>query len=221
MPFQSILQDSTPFHNIPPRSMAFHSVKKSSIPFQTDDEHSSSSVYIWFQSISPTLYYIPDHVTVFCGDPFNQRAPHLRRDHSGTLYCVTLHVLHHQIHKIALNSTKLHHVLEHSILSKEYPFISKKISNSLLCHSLPHSTPFHNVFLHSPIFQHIPLLYILAWRHHFHPNRTGDIYYVTLQPIPLKFTTLPSIPRHSIAFHRVAFCNRRLHSFTKESEAVC
>ena len=53
--------------------------------------------------------------------------------------------------------------------------MSKTISNSLLRHSVPHSTPFHNILLHSPIFQHIPLLYILAkeapfsskphWRH--------------------------------------------------------
>ena len=154
---------------------------------------------------------------MFCGIPLNQRQLHLRRDRSGTLNCVTLHVIQRLINKIALNSSNFRHVLERSILSKKDSFNSKAISNSLLRHSVPHSTPFYDILQNSPLFQHIPLLHILAGRYRSHPTCTGDLYYVTLQQIPLESTTLPSIPQHSTTLYRVPFCKRMLHSFPKET----
>ena len=82
--------------------------------------------------------------------------------------------------------------------------MSNTISNSLLRLSVPSCTPFHNILLHSPIFQHIPLLYILAkeapfsskphWRH-------------LLCHIKDDCTPIHNIALHYTTYHHVLSCS--------------
>ena len=202
MLFQSILHDSTPFHNIPPRSIAFLSVKKSSIPFQSDEEHSTTAQYTLFQSIS-------QHCTPFlnispCSVVFHSiKERSICVETTKELYTVSHYMWFYtkssKFHLTAQNSTSS--IPFHSV-KEGYIHLQKISLYCITVYPIPlHSQTFYSIPQYSSTF----LSFTLSQRrHHSLPIRTGDIYYVTLQLIPLQSTTLPSvhdIPPRSIAFH--------------------
>ena len=106
--------DSPRFYSIPHHSTTFHCIPFCEIKLHSFQNRWGTLYCVPVHMIPvhfTTFYSIPEHLSLFCCVPFNQRELHLRRDHSGSLHCVSLHAHLHQRCKIALNSTKFHHVV--------------------------------------------------------------------------------------------------------------
>ena len=217
MPFQSILQDSTPSHNIPPRSIAFHSVKKKPNSFPNQRGTLYCGTYTRFQSISqhcsPFLNISPYSVVFH-----SIKESTICFEHTHELYIVSHYI------RFYTKSTKLHLTPQYSKTFYSGPFCQRRIhsfpkqSLTLYCitvYPIPlHSTTFYSIRQYSSTF----LCFTFSQRrHHSLPKRTGDLYYVTLQTIPLRSTSLPSIPRHSNTFYFVPFCKGMLHLLPNNS----
>ena len=203
--FNAIPVDSPRFYSIPQHSTAFHCIpfceEKLLVPFQTDEEHSTASVYTWFQSISQhcTLFL---YISPFCV------AFHLIKECSNCFESTReLYTVSHYM-RVYTKSTKLHLTPQNSSTFQSFPFCQWRIhsfpkeSLTLYCitvYPIPQNfTPFPNIPAHSFAlrsrnggtirFQTALETFIMSHYSWFHTN-------------PQHCHPFRDIPPHSIAFH--------------------
>ena len=171
-PFSKILLHPTTFHHVPLHSILW---KKISIPFQTDQEHSTALRYTWFQ-------YISQHCTPFLNISPCSVAFHSMKESS---ICVeTTQELYTVSHFLGFytKSTKLQLTPQNFTTFCSVPFWQRR-NHSYPKQSLSlYGITVHPIPLHSTTFYSIPqysstlLCFSLSQRrHHSLRKRSGDI----------------------------------------------
>ena len=133
-------RNSTPFHNIPPRSIAFHSVKKKLHSFPN---RSGTFYCVTLHMIavnSTTLYCILEHLTVFCG-MHSIKESSICVETTQELYTVSHYM------DFYTKSAKLHLTPKNSTMFYSVPFCQRRI----------HSSPKQSLTLYCVTVYPIPL----------------------------------------------------------------